>query len=108
MAEAKKRGDLGKEKHKSSKSSKKKSKKKVREIALRRAESGHLLATHKHEPDPDGMGAAPDEEHVIPPDGVQQHIDANLPPPGGSPQQAQAAPAPQPGGQMMGGGGGGM
>jgi hypothetical protein len=116
MAEApKKRGDLGKEKSKPSKSSKskskKKSKKKVREIALRRAESGHLLATHKHDPDPEEMGAMggggtpPDEEHVINPGELQQHVDEHLPLPGGGggqEQQAQAMPQPQPGSQMGG------
>jgi hypothetical protein len=92
MADAKKRGDLGKVKSKPK--SKKKSSKKVHEIHVRRAKTGHLIA--KHIPEPGEMPT--DEEHVIPEGGMDDHIAQHMPP-----DAAQAAPAPQPGSQMMGG-----
>lgn len=98
--ETKKRGDLGKEKSKSSKSKdKKKSSKRVKEIHLRRAESGEMIAKHKHHPKPDGMPEE-DSEHIVPQGGLDDHADEHMPP---QQDEATAAPAPQPGAQMMGG-----
>lgn len=100
MAEdRKKRGDLGKEKKpKSKKKSTKKSNKRVKDMILHRADSGELLATHRHHPKPTGEPEI-DEEHVVPDGGVQDHVDTHLPPPG---SEAVGAPSPQPG-SMMGG-----
>lgn len=92
MAEAKKRGDLGKVKSKPK--SKKKSSKKVHEVHVHRAKTGHLIAKHVTTP-----GGIPDEEeHVIPEGGVDDHIAQHMPM-----DAAQAVPTPQPGSQMMGG-----
>lgn len=95
MAEAKKRGDLGKAK---SKSKKKSSGKHPSEIHVRRAKSGELVAKHIHKPAPGEMPE--DEEHIVPEGGMDDHIAEHMPP---EQAQAPAAPAPQPGGQMMSG-----
>jgi hypothetical protein len=95
MAEAKKRGDLGKAKK--SKSKKKSGGKHPHEIHLRRATSGELLAKHIHKGKPGEM-PPPDEEHIVPEGGLDEHVAEHMPPE----QEAQAAPAPQPGG-MLGG-----
>ena len=96
MAEAKKRGDLGKAKPKS-KSKSKSSGKHPHEIHIRRAKSGELVAKHIHKPKPGEMSE--DEEHIVPEGGMDDHLAEHMP----MEQEAQAAPAPQPGSQMMGG-----
>lgn len=95
MVDRKKRGDIGKEKSKSSKS--KKSGKRVKRIHLERADSGELLARHEHHPKTDGT-PEPDETHVVPQGGLDEHVEQNMP----QETEAMAAPAPQPGGQMGG------
>lgn len=96
---AEKRGSLGKEKKSKSKTKKKTSGKTLKDMILSRAESGHLIAKHRHEPSAEGMSPE-DEDHVVPEGGMDNHIAEHMPPQAG---QAVAAPAPQPGAQMMGG-----
>ncbi len=95
---AEKRGSLGKKK---SKSKKKSSGKHVKEMHIRRAHSGELVAKHLHDSKPGEMSS--DEEHIVPEGGMDDHIAEHMP----QEQEAQGAPQPQPGG-MMGAGGGGM
>lgn len=84
-------------KKKSSKS-KKKSNKRVHEIHFRRADSGEMIAKHKHHPKPGGEPEM-DEEHIVPEGGADDHLAEHLPP---AQPEAMAAPQPQPG-SMMGG-----
>lgn len=97
MAEHKKRGDLGKS---GTKSSKPKGKAKpVKEIHIRRAKTGHIVATHKHHQAP---GAEPmeDEEHVVEPGGLDAHVEQHLPAESPESELAMGRPNPQPGGMM--------
>jgi hypothetical protein len=87
-----------------SKSKGKKSGKHVHEIVLRRAKSGELLAKHRHM-SKSGEPAMEDEEHVVAPGSLDDHVEQHMPM-----QQEEQAPAPagaQPnpmgGGAMMGG-----
>lgn len=75
-----------------SKSKSKKNSKRVHEIHLRRAHSGELLAKHKHAAD-EGEMPEPDEDHVVPQGGLDQHVAENMPPMQPASSPVAAAPA---------------